>query len=132
MRTTNDIEGQDHLANLLLVLFYVAGALVAGMLCFANGDSAAAVGALGIFVLHALVITLGTSKADPQPCLQRRRVADGKPVAIATELQPAEKLATRSMCWRFWPKNVHAKSRVATSYNWSFWPQNGHEQAFAR
>ena len=129
---TNGIERQDHLANLLLVLFYIAGALVAGMLCFANGDSAAAVGALGIFVLHALVITLGTSKADPQPCLQRRRVADGKPVAIATELQPAEKLATRSMCWRFWPKNVRAKSRVATSYNWSFWPQNGHEQAFAR
>ena len=132
MRTTNDIEGQDHLANLLLVLFYVAGALVAGMLCFANGDSAAAVGALGIFVLHALVITLGTSKADPQPCLQRRRVADGKPVAIATELQPAEKLATRSMCWRFWPKNSRAKAASATAHNWNFWPQNGHEQAFAR
>ena len=129
---TNGIERQDHLDNLLLVLFYIAGALVAGMLCFANGDAGAALGVLALFVLHALVITLGAPQADPQPCLQRRRVADGQPTAVAAELPPAEKLATRSMCWRFWPKNSRAKAASATAHNWSFWPQNGHEQAFAR
>ena len=68
---TNGIERQDHLANLLLVLFYIAGALVAGMLCFANGDAGAALGVLALFVLHALVITLGAPQADPQlPCIE--------------------------------------------------------------
>ena len=59
-------------------------------------------------------------------------VAAGQPTAVAAELPPAEKLATRSMCWRFWPKNSRAKAASATAHNWSFWPQNGHEQAFAR
>lgn len=132
MKTTNDSKSQYSLANLLLLSYYVLGALIVLTLCLSSGEPGVALGALAVFGLQGLVVAFSGPEKDPSPYMLRRHALVGRARAVPAKVRPARELATRSNCWSFWPKSSAGMPSAKRSMCWSFWPQNGHTQEFAR
>ena len=132
MEKLSQTEQQYSLANKLVAFYYVAGAVVALLVCIANGEPGVALGVLAIFGLQALVINFGGQSADVSPAVLRMRELRFDGAAPQRTKRPANELAQQSKCWQFWPKNSADQSLATRSNCWKYWPDNGQMQALAR